>query len=152
MWDHLEHHRQKRAENRLYMWTIWSTSDQIWSFDLEWNNIHFLQLIKINWTLLYMLQWKLGHFFACYNENLGTLLHATMKIKLAFCIVCRLSLLYLMMQVFWGFCRRPPPNSFSLTCVPYLNQRKSWYKKKFEFCKYWHSHVKNTKSKQSHGF
>ena len=36
--------------------------------DNKWNNIHFFATYK-----------KCGHFFACYNEILGTLLHATMK-------------------------------------------------------------------------
>ena len=31
---------------------------------------HYLHAIMKTWALCCMLQWKLGHFVACYNENL----------------------------------------------------------------------------------
>ena len=35
----------------------------------------FLLAIMKTWALCCMLQWKLGHFVACYNENLGSFFH-----------------------------------------------------------------------------
>ena len=35
----------------------------------------FLHAIMKTWALCCMLQWKLGHFVACYNENLGSFFH-----------------------------------------------------------------------------
>ena len=66
-----------------------------------------------------MLQWKLGHFFACYNENLGTLLHATMKIWAHFC----------MLQWKFGHFFSPAKTIFRTLCC--MQQRNFW---DFYFC------------------